>query len=443
MSAAAPTLDVRPKILTRLAEARASTDELFRLVHPAALYERPIPERHRIVFYIGHLETFDWNLIGQHALGLGQADKSLDRLFAFGIDPVNGTLPSDQPTDWPSEEEVRRYSQCARRQVDAALQKASFADSEFPLLLDGYLLHVAIEHRLMHAETLTYMLQRLPFHQKRIPPAKKTVSASAVRPGMVEIPGGMATLGMHRGRGHPFGCDNEFQRLAVRVPPFRIDVYNVTNGEFLEFIRCGAYEDCSFWASADWEWKASAEIHHPLFWNKTADGWIFRTIFAEVPLPLQWPAYVSHAEASAYARWKGKSLPTEAQWHRAAVGTPEGVERSYPWGNDLPAPQHGNFNFQSWDPAPVGTSPGGNSAFGVADLMGNGWEWTRTLFEPLPGFERFSFYPGYSADFFDGKHFVLKGASPRTAMCMLRRSFRNWFQPQYPYAYASFRCVEN
>ena len=61
---------------------------------------------------------------------------------------------------------------------------------------------------------------------------------------------------------------------------------------------------------------------------------------------------------------------------------------------------------------------------------------------PLPGFEPFPFYRGYSADFFDGKHFVMKGGSARTAACMLRRSFRNWFQPHYPYVYAKFRCVE-
>jgi formylglycine-generating enzyme required for sulfatase activity len=75
-------------------------------------------------------------------------------------------------------------------------------------------------------------------------------------------------------------------------------------------------------------------------------------------------------------------------------------------------------------------------------MIGNGWEWTRTPFAPFPEFEPFSFYAGYSANFFDGKHFVMKGGSPRTASCMLRRSFRNWFQPHYPYVYATFRCVE-
>ena len=74
-------------------------------------------------------------------------------------------------------------------------------------------------------------------------------------------------------------------------------------------------------------------------------------------------------------------------------------------------------------------------------MLGNGWEWTSSVFQPFPGFEAFPFYRGYSADFFDGKHYVIKGGSTRTAASMLRRSFRNWFQPHYQYVYAGFRCV--
>lgn len=166
-------------------------------------------------------------------------------------------------------------------------------------------------------------------------------------------------------------------------------------------------------------------------------------MFEEIPLPLDWPVYVSLEEASAYARWTGKHLPSEAEWHRAACGTRGGGERAYPWGADAPTPPHGNFDFERWDPVPVGSYPQGISDFGVADLVGNGWEWTRTPFAPFPGFEPFSFYLGYSANFFDGKHFVMKGGSPRTDACMLRRSFRNWFQPHYPYVYAKFRCVKH
>ena len=166
---------------------------------------------------------------------------------------------------------------------------------------------------------------------------------------------------------------------------------------------------------------------------------LFRS--AEIPLPLAWPVYVSHAEASAYSRWAGKKLPTETQWHRMAYGSADGTENEYPWGEAQPARAFGNFDFKSWDPTPVDSHPAGRSAFGVEDLVGNGWEWTRTKFAPLANFEPIPFYPGYSANFFDGHHYVMKGGSPRTAACMLRRSFRNWFQPHYQYVYSGFRCV--
>src|SRR5437879_7807162 len=90
---------MRPRIplVRSLMEARARTDTLFGMVKPDALYERPIPERHRIIFYLGHLDAFDWNQIGQGALGLKPFHASFDQLFAFGIDPPVGQLPEDKP----------------------------------------------------------------------------------------------------------------------------------------------------------------------------------------------------------------------------------------------------------------------------------------------------------------------------------------------------------
>jgi len=166
-------------------------------------------------------------------------------------------------------------------------------------------------------------------------------------------------------------------------------------------------------------------------------------MFGDSRLQPDHPVYVSHAEASAYAKWMGRKLPSEEQFHRAAYGVPgSDAQRAYPWGDEAPESRFGNFDFAHWESAPCGAHPAGASAFGIYDLVGNGWEWTRTIFAPHPGFAPMPFYPGYSANFFDGKHYVMKGGSPRTAACMLRRSFRNWFQPHYPYVYAAFRCVE-
>lgn len=432
----------RQTLQARLADARAHTDELFRLVHPEAIHDRPIPERHRIIFYLGHLEAFNWNLVGRSSFNLDPFHEEFDRLFAFGIDPVDGSLPTDQPSDWPPVESIQEYNARVRRTIDECLSRADFSDSGHPYLKDGLIFQVAIEHRLMHAETLVYMLHRLPLERKIPQPIVPELPAGPVDTRMAEISAGTATLGLVCSEVSPFGWDNEFEPHTVSVPPFAIDAYPVTNQQFLGFIEAGGYAERKYWEASAWERKSSEGIEHPGFWRQQNDQWFYRTMFAELPLPLDWPVYVSHAEATAYARWKGKTLPTEAQWHRAAYGTPAGSERAYPWGHDHPNPQHGNFDFQRWYPTPVGAHPAGTSAFGVVDLLGNGWEWTSTVFGPFAGFEPFPFYPGYSANFFDGKHYVMKGGSARTASCMLRSSFRNWFQPHYPYIYATFRCAE-
>jgi len=423
----------------RLADARQRTDELFGLVKPDSLYERPIAERHRIIFYIGHLEAFDWNLLGERVFGLKGLHPEFDRLFAFGIDPVGGGLPDDLASAWPAATQVREYAAKIRRILDQSLASglSDSISSEFSL---PTLLNVAIEHRLMHAETLAYMLHQLPL-EKKILRTTETLSAPAIEPRMIDIPAGLATLGQRR-RDEKFGWDNEFEAVTDDVAAFAIDQYKITNRQYLDFVLAGGYDTVALWSDDDWNWRRKQNISQPVFWKRDGDQWQYRGMFADVPLPMNAPVYVSHAEAKAYARWAGKRLPTEAEWHRAAYGTEDGAERAYPWGDAAPDSRFGNFDLARWDPTPVNAFPDGDSAFGVGDLMGNGWEWTSTPFASFPGFEPFPFYRGYSADFFDGKHFVMKGGSARTASCMLRRSFRNWFQSHYQYAYAGFRCVQ-
>src|ERR1700693_5804060 len=163
-AAVAPSSRV-DQLFARLQVARGRSEQLFKIVRPAALYDRPVPERHRIIFYLGHLEAFDWNLL-REPLGLTSFDTNFDKLFAFGIDPVEGGLPTDQPKDWPSFERVRDYNKRLREQLDAAIRAASTRDPSVAILEHGRLLEVAIEHRLMHAETLCYMLHQLAIDRK-------------------------------------------------------------------------------------------------------------------------------------------------------------------------------------------------------------------------------------------------------------------------------------
>jgi formylglycine-generating enzyme required for sulfatase activity len=260
----------------------------------------------------------------------------------------------------------------------------------------------------------------------------------------VEIPAGRVRLGAAREE-LLFGWDNEFPEHEAEVGAFEIDPTPVTNGELLEFVQAGGFERQELWTEPSWAWRERRGIEHPPFWIQDGEGWRYRTLldellFSEVE---DWPAYVSWATAQAYARWRGARLPTEAEFHRAAYSGPQEAIRPHPWGDEAPGPQHGNFGFERWTPTPVGAHPAGDSAWGVAELVGNGWEWTSTVFGPHPGFEPMSNYPGYSQDFFDDQHYVMLGASWATDTRLVRRSFRNWFQPHYPYVFAKFRCVRS
>ncbi|MGE0703557.1 MAG: SUMF1/EgtB/PvdO family nonheme iron enzyme [Vicinamibacterales bacterium] len=423
----------------RYRRLRARTHELFGMLDDAAYYDRPIHLRHPIVFYDGHLPGFAFNTLVRDALGGRSIDVRLETLFARGIDPAEFVPAGGDGEDgrWPSRDEVRAFTIEADRRVVAALESIDVTGPAAGAV------GTILEHEAMHQETLAYMWHRVPLEAKRRPAGYRPAVGEGSPPKQewIEVPAGCATLGADRQQ-VAFGWDNEFPALRVSVAPFLMERHDVTNARYLEFVEDGGYGDERLWRPEDWRWIRGDHVERPIFWELHNGAWHWRGMFDLLPLPLSWPVYVSQAEASAFARWSGARLPTEGEYHRAAFGSAEG-ERPFPWGAEAPAAAHGVFDFEQWDPAPVGSRAAGASAWGIDDLMGNGWEWTATPFAPFPGFTPMATYPQYSADFFDGEHFVMKGASPVTARELLRRSFRNWFRPRYPYVYASFRCVKD
>jgi ergothioneine biosynthesis protein EgtB len=447
---------------------RMRSRALFDLLSAEAYYSQPIALRHPIVFYEGHLPGFSFNTLVKKALGQPSIDERLEALFARGIDPhetqtggsgaaggssgsggsdtSGGSGRSSAAAAWPSRDVVHAFGEEADRQVMDALLHADLDRPGDALLDRAEAVFTILEHEAMHQETLLYMWHRLPFAQKRARQRDRPrIDAAPPPQDWVTIPGGCATLGVSRGA-IAFGWDNEHPALSAEVAAFAIERHDVTNAQYLEFVDAGGYANAAWWRLEDWEWIQRDGVAHPLFWERHDHGWHWRGMFELIPLPLAWPVYVSHAEASAYARWRGARLPTEAEFQRAAFGSPgdQGAPRSeriHPWGDAEPTAERGVFDFSSWDPEPAGTHPAGASAWGVEDLVGNGWEWTSTTFAPFPGFRAMASYPEYSADFFDGEHFVMKGASPATARELLRPTFRNWFRPRYPYVYATFRCA--
>ena len=422
---------------------RARSRSLFDLVTEDAYYSRPINLRQPLVFYEGHLPAFSFNTLIKRALGRPGIDAQLEGLFARGIDPAEESYSPDAAGLWPSRSVVQAFAEEADAQVLDALAHEDLDRPGDPLLGRAEAVFTILEHEAMHQETLLYMWHRLPHEQKRRPQGYAPV-AEGTTPAAewVGVPAGRAVLGVDHGA-IAFGWDNEHPAYAVDVSPFSIETQNVTNERYHAFVEAGGYRDPQWWSPDDWAWIQRTQLSHPLFWAEIDGEWWWRGMFKWISLPASWPVYVSQAEASAFARWAGARLPSEAEFQRAAFGTLDGSERTHPWGDAEPTASHGVFDFSSWDPQPAGTHPAGRSAWGIDDLVGNGWEWTRTPFEPFPGFQPMPSYPEYSADFFDGEHYVMKGASPATASELLRPTFRNWFRAQYPYVYATFRLAKD
>ncbi|MBC5798588.1 MAG: SUMF1/EgtB/PvdO family nonheme iron enzyme [Candidatus Eremiobacteraeota bacterium] len=414
----------RAQLRRRYLSNRDRTADLFGLVDPSAYYERPIGLRHPIVFYEGHIPAFSFSKLVREALRGAHLDPELERLFARGIDPASvADAARHERASWPERAHVQAFAATCDAAVLGALAAADLTDAAAsPLLERGQAAFNILEHEEMHHETLLYMLHRLPLERKALAGRGAAyVERDPVASGRAIVPAGRATLGAKRDV--PFAWDNEFDETPVDVAAFEMDVNDVTNGDWLAFVRAGGPV--------------------PSFWLERDGAFMLLGMFEEMPLPLTWPVYVTQTQARAYAAWRGGRLPTEAEYHRAAFGTPSGEERVFPWGDAAPTSAYGNFDFRRFDPEPVGTNPAGASAWGIHDLVGNGWEWTSTPFAPLPGFTPMASYPQYSADFFDGAHFVVKGASPVTNRHHVRRSFRNWYRPDYPYVYATFRTVND
>jgi gamma-glutamyl hercynylcysteine S-oxide synthase len=393
----------RSAALLQYRRNRERSRALFDMLPEDVYYGRPIDLRHPIVFYEGHLPGFSFNTLVKKALGRPGIDSRLEALFARGIDPHESQTGGHSAT-WPARETVRAFVEEADARVIDALEHEDLERPDDPLLNRAEAVFTILEHEAMHQETLLYMWHRLPFEQKKRPPGYAPVVKGRVpSQEWIAIPAGRARLGVDAGE-LPFAWDNEMPSYEVDVRAFVIQKHDVTNARYMEFVEAGAAP--------------------PLFWERVGGLWYWRGMFELIPLPLSWPVYVSQAEAAAYADWRRWRLPTEAEYQRAALDASPVV-----------------CDFSSWDPQPAGSHPKGVSAWGVEDLVGNGWEWTSSTFAPFPGFRAAASYPEYSADFFDGEHYVMKGGSPATARELLRPTFRNWFRARYPYVYATFRCA--
>ena len=310
------------------------------------------------------------------------------------------------------------------------------------------IVRLGLEHEMQHQELLVYDIKHLLCDQFAAPMKPLPQSLAEVS-GMVEVDGGLFELGTgHADQEHDarvaFTWDNERPAHKVFLEDFQIDRAPVSVGEYLEFMNDGGYNDFRWWHSAGWE-KVNTELWQaPLYWEQYGSEWMIRDFSGLHPALDKADEPVSHVsflEASAYAKWAGKRLPTEAEWEKAATFVPSlDAKQSFPWGERQPDETKGNF-FENghWSVAPIGAYPEGASAYGCQQLMGDVWEWTISDYTPYPGFK--TDFDEYNDKWFVGQK-VLRGGSFATPRSHIRATYRNFFHPHERWMIAGFRCAK-
>ena len=336
------------------------------------------------------------------------------------------------------------------------------------------LVRLGLEHEMQHQELLVYDIKHLLCDQYDAPRHAPPDSLVKVE-GMAEFAGGLFWLGfegtkIQSGDQSPqsqeFAFDNEKPRHQVFLQDFALDRALVSNADYLEFMRSGGYNDYRWWFSEGWEAVNKEQWKAPLYWELHDREWLIRDFSGLHPAAEKGNEPVSHVsffEASAYAKWAGKRLPTEAEWEKAARpgdgeirgrGDAEtgrrgdGETRSsevslqkFPWGDEPASNERANMLENSyWTVSPIGSFPHGANASGCHQLIGDVWEWTTSDYVPYPGFK--SEFDEYNDKWFVNQK-VLRGGSFATPQLHIRSTYRNFFHAHERWMVSGFRCAND
>jgi iron(II)-dependent oxidoreductase len=431
MSATNTTVQAIITLIEDIKDARRRTLALVAGLDQQQLMGPQLDIVNPLLWEIGHTAYFHelWTL--RHLDGAESLLENADELY----DSINIAHADRWDLPLLSLQDTKTYMQQVQDAEIARLTKDNVT------ALDLYLTRYAVFHEDMHTEAYTYSRRTLSYPAPVLAETVLQDEAYDAGPleGDVEIEGGRFLLGADKNI--DFCFDNEKWQHPVKLESFAIARAATSYQQYADFVEDGGYENQRYWDKEGWEWLQKNQLKIPDGWKNDANGsWQIREFD-------QWQAMRPHAavvhinwfEASAWCRWAGRRLPTEAEWELAASGSPEDIneKRTYPWGNEKPADKHVNMNSRAMRTIDVGALPDGDSAYGCRQMLGNVWEWTADTFEPYPGFVA-DMYQDYSQPLF-GKTKVLRGGAWATRSRMIRNTWRNYYGPDRNDVFAGFR----
>ena len=404
-------------LMERFVAARAQT---LRLAQPLSAEDcalQSMPDTSPVKWHLAHTTWFFETFVLAPAITGYQPYhpefRSLFNSYYIGVGarhprPERGLLSR------PSLDDILAY----RRHVNGRI--AALMDAGAPVW--EALVELGIQHEQQHQELiltdLKHLLSRNPLAPAYIT-APATPAVQALPRGWQALPDGIRRIGFE---GSGFCFDNELPRHRVFLDAFEIATRPVTNGEYAEFIADGGYDRHDLWLSEGWDVRHAQGWQAPLYWQREDEGWSVFTLYGRRALDPAAPVcHVSFFEADAYARWAGARLPTEAEWESHA------------------ATQQVDGHF-----AEAGIfEPRAATDANVTQVFGDVWEWTRSAYEPYPGYRSAAGAVGEYNGKFMSNQYVLRGGSCATPRSHIRASYRNFFPASARWQFSGIRLARD
>ncbi|MFX4232739.1 5-histidylcysteine sulfoxide synthase [Aliarcobacter butzleri] len=397
------------------------------------LYQQPNKLRHPLIFYYGHTATFFINKLVLANILENRLNKDFESIFAIGVDEMSWDDLNSSNYKWPTFEEIKEYRSKVKEIVLDLIENMQFS---LPINWDCpmWIILMGIEHENIHIETSSVLLRELDIKyliEDEIFEYSNEASNEYPKNELLDVKGADVILQKDRNNPIFYGWDNEFSNHKAFIKDFQASKYLVSNGEFLEFVKEGGYNNPDFFSTEGKNWLSYTNAKYPTFWIKKDEKYFLREINRVVTLPLNYPVDVNFYEAEAFCKYKSEKLGFEVR-----LPSEDEYYRLY----DFVDAQNkeANIGLKQFNQSRVDKYKFDD----FYDVAGNVWQWSLTPIYPFDGFVTHQIYDDFTTPTFDDRHALIKGGSFISLGNETLRSARYAFRKHF-FQHAGFRYVKS